>query len=136
MTAVARRKSGSSRTPRKVAAKRTAAKKATTKKMPAKKAALRKARRTHVTSGAINLRIHDDDRILVDRAAETLGMTRTEFMLSAARKEAENALLNRHLRICTDDRVESFIKRLDEPADTQSLRRLKATLARQAPWEN
>ena len=43
----------------------------------------------------LNLRIKPEERGLIDRAAKTLGKTRTDFVLDAARRAAEDALLDR-----------------------------------------
>ena len=42
----------------------------------------------------INLRIGDERRALIDRAAEATGKDRTEFMLDAATREATTVLLD------------------------------------------
>ena len=47
----------------------------------------------------LNLRIPPAERNLIDRAAESAGKTRTEFILGAARRAAEEALLDRAPRI-------------------------------------
>jgi uncharacterized protein (DUF1778 family) len=44
---------------------------------------------------SLNLRIKAEERGLIDRAATTLGKNRTDFMLDAARRAAEDALLDR-----------------------------------------
>ena len=41
----------------------------------------------------LNLRIKPEERGLIDRAAQLLGKNRTDFMLEAARRAAEEALL-------------------------------------------
>jgi uncharacterized protein (DUF1778 family) len=43
---------------------------------------------------SLNLRIKEE-RSLIDRAAKTLGKNRTDFVLDAARRAAEDALLDR-----------------------------------------
>ena len=43
----------------------------------------------------LNLRIKPAERGLIDRAAQSLGKTRTDFVLDAARRAAEEALLDR-----------------------------------------
>ena len=43
----------------------------------------------------LNLRIKPADRGLIDRAATLTGKTRTDFVLEAARRAAEDALLDR-----------------------------------------
>ncbi len=44
---------------------------------------------------SLNLRIKPEERGLIDRAAKTLGKTTTDFVLDAARRAAEDALLDR-----------------------------------------
>lgn len=45
-------------------------------------------------AGAINLRINEATRNLIDRAAAASGQNRTEFMVSSARAYAEHVLLD------------------------------------------
>ena len=45
----------------------------------------------------LNIRIQPEVRGLIDRAAELAGRTRTDFVLDAARRAAEDALLDRTL---------------------------------------
>jgi uncharacterized protein (DUF1778 family) len=40
---------------------------------------------------SLNLRIRPEERSLIDRAAKTLGKNRTDFVLGAARRAAEDA---------------------------------------------
>jgi len=42
----------------------------------------------------VNLRIRDDIRALIARAAKTFGKSRSEFMMDTARRVAEDALLD------------------------------------------
>ena len=44
---------------------------------------------------SLNLRIRPEERGLIDRAAKALGKNRTDFMLDAARRAAQEALLDR-----------------------------------------
>jgi uncharacterized protein (DUF1778 family) len=43
----------------------------------------------------LNLRIPAAERNLIDRAADSTGKTRTDFILEAARRAAEETLLDR-----------------------------------------
>jgi uncharacterized protein (DUF1778 family) len=45
----------------------------------------------------LNVRIKAEDRNLIDRAAHVLGKSRTDFLLEAGRRAAEDALLDRTL---------------------------------------
>ena len=42
----------------------------------------------------VQMRIDPADRGLIDRAAELVGMNRSQFMLAAARREAKNQILD------------------------------------------
>ena len=81
----------------------------------------------------LNLRIRPEMRGLIDRAAQVTGQTRTDFVLEAARRAAEEALLDRAFLIAAPEAYEAFLKRLDEvPRPNEKLRRALTT---PAPWE-
>ncbi len=81
----------------------------------------------------INLRVTRRDRDLIDRAADALGKNRTEFMLEATRRAAEDALLDRSLFRLDPERFNAFQAALDAPAkSSEALRKLMAS---KAPWE-
>ena len=81
----------------------------------------------------LNLRIPAAERNLIDRAAESAGKTRTDFILEAARRAAEEALLDRALMVVSPTAYSEFLKRLDRPA--QPNERLRRTMHAKAPWE-
>jgi uncharacterized protein (DUF1778 family) len=71
---------------------------------------------------------------LIDQAAAALGKTRTDFMLEAARREAESVLLERCYFTLDPDRFRAFSAALDKPPrENQRLRRLIKSLS---PWES
>jgi uncharacterized protein (DUF1778 family) len=81
----------------------------------------------------LNLRVKPDDRGLIDRAALLTGKTKTDFVLDAARRAAEDALLDRTLYVADADAVAAFRARLDEkPRPNERLRR---TLTAPVPWD-
>ncbi|NDZ14370.1 CopG family transcriptional regulator [Variovorax sp. WS11] len=80
----------------------------------------------------LNLRIPAVERNLIDRAAESAGKTRTDFILEAARRAAEEALLDRALMVVSPEAYAKFLKRLDRPA--QPSERLQRTMQAKAPW--
>ena len=43
----------------------------------------------------LNIRIKPEDRWLIDQAAQLVGKNRTDFMLDATRRAAEDAILDR-----------------------------------------
>ena len=84
-------------------------------------------------SETINLRASQKQKALIDRAAEALDRSRSEFMLEAACREAETVLLDRRIFALSEDAFERFTAMLDKPpASNPKLRRLLQT---KAPWE-
>ncbi len=81
----------------------------------------------------LNMRIKPEDRALFDHAAKIQGKTRTEFVLEAARRAAEEAMLDRAVVRVNAAAYADFVRRLDEPA--QPNERLKRTMRTKAPWE-
>ena len=92
-----------------------------------KTAALTKPRRD-----TLNLRIPAAERNLIDCAADAVGKTRTDFILGAARRAAEEALLDRALRSVSANAYAEFVKRLDAPARPNA--RLRRTMRATPPW--
>ncbi len=81
----------------------------------------------------LNLRIKPADRGLIDRAAQLTGKTRTDFVLEAARRAAEDALLDRTVFVVGPEAFEAFRARLDaKPRPNDKLRR---SLETPAPWD-
>jgi uncharacterized protein (DUF1778 family) len=81
----------------------------------------------------INLRVSDDTRDLIDAAAESLGKSRTEFMLDCARQQAIDVVLDQRLFVLTAEQHDAFVLALDSPAaPNAALRKLFAT---KSPWE-
>ncbi len=84
-------------------------------------------------STTINLRATQKQKALIDHAAETLGRTRSDFMLDTVCREAESVLLDRRYFALSDQAFRKFTALLDKPPkDNPKLRRLLAT---KAPWE-
>ena len=82
---------------------------------------------------SLNLRIKPEERSLIDRAAKTLGKNRTDFMLDAAFRAAEDALLDRTIFTVSPKAFAEFLARLDAPP--QPNERLRKTMRTSAPWE-
>ncbi len=80
----------------------------------------------------LNLRIPVAERNLIDRAASSTGNTRTAFILEAARRAAEEALLDRAILSVGIEAYAEFLKRLDAPA--QPNERLLRTMRATPPW--
>jgi uncharacterized protein (DUF1778 family) len=84
-------------------------------------------------SVSINIRAKTRQRDLIDQAADRLGRSRSEFMLEAACREAEDVLLDQAFFTVDEGTFAQFHALLDQPLPpTDKLRRLLKT---KAPWE-
>jgi uncharacterized protein (DUF1778 family) len=81
----------------------------------------------------LNLRIKPELRLLIDRAADATGRNRTDFVLGAARRAAEEALLDRTNFAVDAKTYAEFLARLDAPPRPNA--RLRRALQTPAPWE-
>jgi uncharacterized protein (DUF1778 family) len=86
-----------------------------------------------VPRDSLNLRIKPELRSLIDRAAELAGKNRTDFVLEAARRAAEDALLDRTVFTVSPEAYAEFLARLDAPP--QPNERLRRTMRTKAPWD-
>jgi len=82
---------------------------------------------------SINLRASRQQRSLIDRAADAVGKSRSEFMLEAARREAESVLLDRRYFELDADAFNAFRERLDAPPKADA--RLRRLVREKAPWD-
>jgi uncharacterized protein (DUF1778 family) len=80
----------------------------------------------------LNLRVPSTVRNLIDRAAESMGVTRTDFILGAARRAAEDTLLDRALVSVSPAAYAEFLARLDAPPQPNA--RLVKTMQTASPW--
>jgi uncharacterized protein (DUF1778 family) len=94
---------------------------------------MRVAQRQAGKREALNLRIKPQVRELIDRAAELTGKNRTDFVLEAARRAAEDALLDRTVFTVSSKAYRKFLARLDAPPKPN--KRLLKTMQTPAPWE-
>ena len=81
----------------------------------------------------VNLRAPRSWRELIDRAAEAVGKTRTDFILESARAHATDVLLDRRLFELEPARYRAFMAMLDAPPAPNG--KLKRLMKRKAPWE-
>jgi uncharacterized protein (DUF1778 family) len=80
----------------------------------------------------IHIRTHVADRDLIDRAAEAMGKTRSEFVLDTARREAEEVLREQRVFHLDATAWKAFMTELEQPPkDNPKLREL---FSRKAPW--
>lgn len=82
----------------------------------------------------ISMRFRDDDLAIIDRGAELLGLSRTEFMRRAALQEAQMAVLNESVIRLSPDGYDEFMRAIGaspSPPPPKVTERLK----RKSPWE-
>jgi len=91
------------------------------------------AQRETARREALNIRIKPQIRELIDRAAELAGKNRTEFVLDAARRAAEDTLLDRTVFTVSPKAYRLFLARLDAPPKPN--KRLLKSMQTPAPWE-
>ena len=82
---------------------------------------------------ALNIRIKPRVRALIDRAAELAGKNRTDFVLDAASRAAQDTLLDQTIITLSPAAYRQFIARLDAPPKPN--KRLQKTMRTPAPWD-
>lgn len=81
----------------------------------------------------INIRAKQNQRDLIDRAAEVQGKSRSEFMLESAFQKAQDVLLDRCLFGLDKDQFEQFTALLDAPPVSNE--KLRDLLTTESPWQ-
>ncbi|HEY9598696.1 MAG TPA: DUF1778 domain-containing protein [Cyanophyceae cyanobacterium] len=84
-------------------------------------------------SEVVNMRIEPNQLDLIDMAASLCGKTRSAFMLEAAYRAAQEALLEQRLFCLSDEQWEAFNKALDAPPMNNE--KLIQLLQTKSPWE-
>lgn len=82
-------------------------------------------------TGAVRLRIRRDILTLIDQAAQAHGKTRSDFMVDAARRTAEDALLDQTLVRVDQETYDHFLTVLDQPPSGKGFDRL---MKARKPW--
>jgi uncharacterized protein (DUF1778 family) len=90
-------------------------------------------KKTDTPTCAVNLRVRSDIRSLIDRAARANGKTRSDFMIEASKRAAEEALLDQTLVRVDQETYTQFLSALDQSPNGAGFQRLM--LARR-PWES
>jgi uncharacterized protein (DUF1778 family) len=81
----------------------------------------------------INIRAKQNQRDLIDRAAEVQGKSRSEFMLESSYQKAQDVLLDRSFFGLDELKFKQFMALLDTPPTENS--KLSTLLATKAPWD-
>ena len=79
------------------------------------------------------IRVRREDRDLIDRAAQMLGKSRSEFVLETARREARTVLADQTTFHLDAKQWKAFVAELDRPV--RDLSKLVELLSRKPIWE-
>ena len=82
---------------------------------------------------ALNIRIKPRVRALIDRAAQVAGKNRTDFVLDAASRAAQDTLLDQTNITLSPAAYRQFVALLDAPPKPN--KRLRKTMQTPAPWD-
>jgi uncharacterized protein (DUF1778 family) len=81
-----------------------------------------------------NLRVTPEDQALIDRAVSASGLTRTDFVLQAARMAAKDLLVEQSWLSVGAESFERFANALDAPPQAND--RLRLTMTAPKPWQD
>ncbi len=81
----------------------------------------------------INIRAKQNQRDLIDRAAEVQNKSRSEFMLESAYQKAQDVILERSLFGLDEVKFQQFIELLDTPPKPNE--KLHALLTNKPLWD-
>lgn len=81
----------------------------------------------------INIRAKQNQRDLIDHAAEVQGKSRSEFMLESAYQKAQEVLLDRSFFGLDELKFKQFVALLDAPPTKNE--KLHTLLTTQSPWD-
>ena len=81
---------------------------------------------------AINMRVLQEQRDLIDAAAELVHKSRSEFVIEAAYERAQAVMLDQRLFALDDARYNAFLAKLDAPVQENA--GLKRLMDIKTPW--
>lgn len=84
-------------------------------------------------SVTVNFRATEAWRTLVDLAASTVDKSRSEFIIDATQRQAEDVLLDQRYFVLDEKRYRDFQNILDNPPMPND--ELKKLMSRKAPWQ-
>lgn len=83
-----------------------------------KTAAATTGRKARTKAERFNIRATEDEKRLVEQAAEVSRVTASQFVMAAALRSAEEVLADRTRFVLPEDRWAEFVERLDAPPRT------------------
>ena len=87
-------------------------------------------------TASINLRISNAEKALIDQAAQSMGKSRTAFILENSLRVAEELILDRTRFTLDSKQWERLSKALDDPPSEEQMRGLGKLFAAKAPWQD
>jgi uncharacterized protein (DUF1778 family) len=89
--------------------------------------------KTNQAAKPINLRVREEVRAVIDRAARIRGKTRSDFMIDAAYRAAEDTLLDESFVKVDPDSFRHYLDILDQTPHSEGFERL---MAAHKPWRS
>ena len=83
-------------------------------------------------SVTLSIRAKEKQRDLIDQAAERLGLSRTDFMLEVACREAESVLLEQTYFAVSPEAFTQFTEIIENPPQANA--KLKQLMQSAPPW--
>ncbi|MFN6983354.1 MAG: DUF1778 domain-containing protein [Rhizobium oryzihabitans] len=82
---------------------------------------------------SVNLRIREETRALIDKAASIQGRSRADFIIEAARRAAEETILDQRVIMVSREGYDHLLTAFDSPpvADEKLIKLLRT----KAPWD-
>lgn len=91
--------------------------------------------KSEIREASINIRAKTSQRDLIDMAANLVSKSRTDFVLDAACREAQDILLDQRLFILDDKQYDAFLAELDAPITSARQAKIDDLMSRKSPWE-
>lgn len=91
--------------------------------------------KSEIREAPINIRAKTSQRDLIDMAANLVSKSRTDFVLDAACREAQDILLDQRLFILGDKQYDAFLAELDAPITPTRQAKIDDLMSRKSPWE-
>ncbi|MDR2573782.1 MAG: DUF1778 domain-containing protein [Desulfovibrio sp.] len=86
-------------------------------------------------TASINLRISDTEKALIDHAAQSMGKSRTAFILENTLRMAEEVILDRTRFTLDSAQWTQLNMALDNPPSEDHMRGLSKLFAARVPWQ-
>lgn len=82
----------------------------------------------------VSMRFRDDDLAIIDRGADLVGLSRTEFVRRAALRDAQSAILTETVIRLSPDAYDDFVRTI-EASPSSAPPKAAERLRRTAPWQ-